>query len=232
MRKGIIQTVLILALGGCGVRPEARVAADSAGRPSTPATAVPTALPPSEVTATDSTIRIVARNGDTLQFVDSVGDGEYAVSYAYRGRLGTLPFYLIEVHYYETSGFLLIHDSTGRVIHIRNDPVISPDGREIVVAHHAWTSESGRSKLEVWTVSGDSLTTEFRWEQPIEYAWGPKEARWRNQDTIDVIKEVPTGYRQDMREVPAYLARVNGVWVTHGLFAPEDTITTHSRPTP
>jgi|GEM_PF-6336517 len=181
---------------------------------------------------TDSTIRIPLPSGDTITLASVRDAGDQAIEYVYRGHVAGLGFHLVRVQYYETSGFLLIHDSTGRQLKLRDEPVFSPSGREMVVAHHAWTTESGRSRVQVLSAHGDSLLTEYLWEQEIEYGWGPKEASWRTPDTIDVIKEVPTGYRQEVREIPAYLARVNGTWVAYGIPSPDDTTTTHSRSTP
>jgi hypothetical protein len=173
----------------------------------------------------DSVLRIPLRNGDSLQLLGRPGNGEQAVSYAYLRHLEAAPFHLVRVQYYETSGVILIHDSTGRQTKLRSVPVLSPDGTELLTFHHARTAESGPSQISIYRLSGDSLAMEWQFAQEDEEGWGPKEVSWRTADTIQVIKAVPTGGTPKYREVPTYIARAGSRWLLQGETVGKDSST-------
>lgn len=149
---------------------------------------------------------LISVAGDEVRLVDHDAGGPENVFYSYRGYLPEVGYHLVDVHYWEGGGYLLVHHRTGESIHLVGPPVVSPDHQRLVVASEAGMAGYSPNALQVWRVSPEGLALE--WEADD---WGAAEPRWQDPMTVrfrrsDRCPDEPVCYED------AVLRLRDGVW--------------------
>ncbi|MFO7892179.1 MAG: hypothetical protein R6U63_00475 [Longimicrobiales bacterium] len=136
----------------------------------------------------------VERSGDTLTIALSdagervlVDHGARAetVLYTYGGHLARVGYHVVQIHYYEGGEHLLIDDETGEETRVAARPVVSPDGRRMVIASFGGMAGYVPDLLQVRRVTPDGLDVE--WEvRPDD--WGAADPRWVDSTTVRFTK--------------------------------------------
>ena len=166
-----------------------------------------------KVTTVDSLITIPLKGGRILRLVSGSGDGEGARSFTYDRHLSSAPFHLVEVHYYESLGFDLIHDSTGKRSELSGEPLPSPNGSQIAAWAPGAQTEEEPSGIWLYQVQGDSVISEWVHE---DGDWGARDLVWVGEDSLQFIRMWPRRYRRPGHERPALLVRIGGAWNVEG----------------
>lgn len=138
----------------------------------------------------------VERSGDTLTIALSdagervlVDHGARAetVLYTYGGHLDRVGYHVVQVHYYEGGEHLLIDDETGEETRVAARPVVSPDGRRMVIASFGGVAGYVPDLLQVRQVTPDGVDVE--WEvHPDD--WGAADPRWVDSTTVRFTKRL------------------------------------------
>lgn len=124
----------------------------------------------------------------TLVDDDSDLSEDYHV-YRYEGRLPRTPFHAVHISYFESPGYVLVHEISGRQCTVDARPVVSPSGKFLAIGSLDLEAMMSPNVLTVHEVSGDSLVTSWT-EEPLD--WGPQELHWVDDKTLRLTRVVAT----------------------------------------
>lgn len=142
-----------------------------------------------EVVREGATLRITtARGVVSLADDDSDLSEDYRI-HRYEGRLEGTPFHAVHLSFFESPGYLLVHETTGRTCSVDARPVASPSGRRLAVASFDLEAMMSPNVLTLLEVSGDSLLTIWT-EEPDD--WGPQKLAWIDDDTLELTRVFAT----------------------------------------
>lgn len=159
------------------------------------------------VTRTGDTLVIRLSDGGERTLVDRGTDAK-TVRLTYGGYLDRIGYHLVNVHLYESGTYLLIDDATGQEMRAAAPPVVSPDGRRVVIASHEGEAGYRPNVLQVWRVTPDGLFVE--WDARPE-DWGAVDARWEDTATVRFVKATRCELR-DVCRAEATLRLRDGEW--------------------
>jgi hypothetical protein len=141
----------------------------------------------------------IKRVGDTLELrtgngvlkfediCDEIREDE-SVSYQFVGYFEDLNHALIEENYYEGRGYSLIGMKYGVRKKIDAIPLFSPDRTHFVTVDIGDAHSANR--LQIWRRHGQQDWFEMVWSfRPYEY-WAGASAKWRDDRTIEVTKQI------------------------------------------
>lgn len=210
-------------LGGCAER--SRPAPDTTGAPSpasSPA-ATPAAIEPGVAPAPPDSIGRL--RGDTLalrlttgryvQLVNSNGPtGEPDRAYTYRGVLEGGAYYVVDVHYYESGGVVLVDRTTGAVTETVDRPLVSPSGRLGVAAAYDLEIGEGANEIQLWRLLPRPATLVWSMPTPGDRAgaWGASVDRWIG-DSIVMMTRHERVENAPERQVPMRLVKRDTTWM-------------------
>ena len=163
---------------------------------------------------------MVLRDGGTLRITTAKGvvvlvddDGEFSEDYLihqYEGRLQGTPFHAVHLSYFESPGYLLVHESSGRQFPEDARPVVSPSGRRLAIGSFDLEAMMSPNVLTLYEVSGDSLLLLWT-EEPID--WGPEKLSWLGEDSLELTRVLATDRGPgDYDRVSARLIRADTGW--------------------
>jgi hypothetical protein len=146
----------------------------------------------------------VSRKGDKLIFkvahgkpvvlLDDPHDNDSYCRFIFVNFLGQIGYYLVEEERYELSQYRAINSKNGKQKILEDLPVISPDKKRIAVASLGVDSDSKYNGIFFYRLSGDSLRTEkvfLEDDVPDQERWGPSDAHWIDNKTVEFTKNVP-----------------------------------------
>lgn len=155
------------------------------------------------------TLVLRLRSGQSTRLVHDTTGGDDWVLYAFDGHVGRAPFFGIRVSYFEGSGYLIVHDSTGRRTQLDAAPLVSPSGRWLATASMDLVAAFDPTRLLVASLSGDTLQTEYE-VSPED--WGPDSLQWHSDDTLRFLQRWVTEEPGAYRSSPAQLIRSATGW--------------------
>lgn len=155
------------------------------------------------------TLVLRLRSGQEVRLAHDTAGSDNWVLYSFEGHLSGMPFYGIRVSYFEGSGYLIVHDSTGRRTQLDAAPLPSPSGKSIGTASLDLVAAFDPTRLFVATLVGDTLATEFELS-PTD--WGPDSLRWDGDDTLRFVQQWVTDEPGVYRSSAAQLVRSAAGW--------------------
>ncbi len=233
---------------GCSDR--SRPASDSvAARPTVSPRKVAAAQPPTTVPDTETTSALgpwpvppdsVGRlRGDTLELL--LTTGKYAqlinvgplrdpnLTYTYSDVLKGGAYYIVDVHYYESGGVVLVDRTTGEEITMVNRPVVSPSDSLGVATAYSLDIAEGENKIQIWQLLPHPATLAWSKETPgswTRHPWGASVDKWIGDSIIMMTRHVALEGKQDSlgdgpeRRVPMRLMRRETGWVLDTIAPP------------
>lgn len=134
--------------------------------------------------ANDSILTLYLDSGNELHFPK--WDRTDEVGYNFQNYFKEIDYYSLWVQYVEGGSIVLVNRKSGTKKYVIGEPYISPEAKRIVAINiDLWAGFSANG-IELLSVMGDSLKTEFSLE--IEN-WGPSGARWLSDDKLILEKE-------------------------------------------
>jgi hypothetical protein len=134
--------------------------------------------------------------GEFESFNDSSGNPNRSFTFSeYIEKQG---YYLVQVHYYEGTGFELINAATGVSVEIFDRPVFSPDGQRFFVVSTD-DYDPITNEMQVWTIKPSRVQKEWAYK-PKHWPWVI--AKWIDSSKIDVF------YREWSKERGEYPAKL------------------------
>ncbi|MFN8573548.1 MAG: hypothetical protein U0132_15950 [Gemmatimonadaceae bacterium] len=155
------------------------------------------------------TLVLTLRGRQSARLVHDTTGTDNSMLYAFDGHLSHAPFFGIRVSYFEGSGYLIVHDSTGRQTQLDAPPLVSPSGRLIATASIDLVAAFDPTRLFVASLNGDTLRTEFELS-PED--WGPDSLQWQGEDTLRFVQRLVTEEPGVYRSQPAQLIRSATGW--------------------
>ena len=157
-------------------------------------------------------VAIGLASGSVLTFLDDTTEGDRYVRRSYEGGVSGTDFVAVRETYYEGWRYLLVHAATGRVTALPDAPIVSPDGRRLLVASGDLEAGYVPNVLQVWRIERDTMTAELEIETAafaVGQGWAASSPRW-------ISDGVAVAYRRFLqRGIPA--ADSSMVWIVrHG----------------
>ncbi len=154
------------------------------------------------VRLTNGTMLVLANN-DAL---DTPNDS--FIVYFYKGMLADNQFFVVDVHYYETTTTLLIGVNDGKQYNIINKPHLSPDGKFIVTTS---ASENSAAGVFLWEIQHGKLTERLRYEPTGDESALFDFERWTGPHSADIVKLTLCTHRR-LGKISVHLTEKNGTW--------------------
>ena len=108
---------------------------------------------------------------------------EECVEYVFRGLVADKQFFLVDEYYYEGGTTLLFSRNTGEKYDIIDNPIVSLDGKYIVVASER---EDGHAGAYLWEINDGILISRFKYA-PSEYELF-RFNRWVDSTKVEMTK--------------------------------------------
>lgn len=125
--------------------------------------------------------------------------------HGYLGRVGPAGHHLVLRIHREHGNHLLIHALSGQSARLPTYPVVSPDGRQFVVASEDLMAGFRPNVVEVWSASASG----FRRDALFKPDWGPGEAKWITPREIEVRRTCLKSTEEDpAAALPCGIARI------------------------
>lgn len=143
-------------------------------------------------------LRLKLGNGrwHTIRDYQRANDEASTIKYSFRDYLTDIGYFLIHRQFYEGIDYLMIDERNGRRFVLQELPVVSPDRRRLVTASNGIIGGYSPNAVQIWRVTKSGLVL----EQTIRMRdWGPSDARWIDNQTIDLTKTFPTVDESGMR---------------------------------
>ena len=131
-------------------------------------------------------------------------------AYTLLGGLPGTQLLLLHTQFGEGNGFTLVHTGTGRASFVEGWPLVSPDGRSVLVAE---SDEFNRIGVFVYELQSDSLVPVLRLEHQN---WTPGLAGWTSANEAWVEQRIDNIAFPDSSRVvgKSILRRINGRWTS------------------
>jgi hypothetical protein len=155
------------------------------------------------------TLEIQVGNSRVVALTDDTTEGGSAIAYRYDRHLDPLPFHGIRTVFYEGSGYLLVHDSTGRQTYLDVRPEIAPDGTGWVTASFDLVAQFDPNRVVIGRIVGDTIAVDWS-TAPTE--WGPEGMRWVSKDSIRFTEQWATDRPDSTVPRPALVVRTPTGW--------------------
>lgn len=140
----------------------------------------------------DSSMLVLKKiSGDTVQFRNHITEDDSYERYDFRCRLAHTPWLVLDISYYEGSGYLMFNQKTGEKKYVENIPVVSTAGNYAAAANcdvDAGFTENGITIFRLDTAG--TLTEVYR---NLPNYWGPEEIKWVDDATLLIRQSVTTG---------------------------------------
>ncbi len=140
------------------------------------------------------------KNGMWGSMVDTNADSDQMLVFNLVYYFQKLGFYLIHVQKWEGDTYYLVDDIRGKKIQLDGIPIFSPDKSKFVVISKDMDAEYNPTSIEVWELSQPGMAKRLDRLEPEK--WGPKSARWKNDDCVEIEKE---GYEFKSNTYPSKL---------------------------
>jgi len=157
------------------------------------------------------TIFLKLNNGTVKALVNNFEESwSNYISYSFSKKLEDLPFYEINITYYEGTQVLLVSQMDGKEYLINSEPKISPDNKFIATASFDLDAHYNVNALNIWRIDSESLKVVFSIE-PI--TWGPSDLEWLNDSVISFTKNIVNEYSRDSLQEDHRIELKDSVWV-------------------
>jgi hypothetical protein len=154
-------------------------------------------------------VSIELKNGTRVRLADDTVQGDGYVVHRLEKHADRIPFHVVHASHIEGQSYKLVHDSTGHQLRIDAPPIVSPNARRFVTASIDLVAAYDPTRLMVWRVAADSAIAEWSIEPTT---WGPSDARWRDDDTVDFVANFTTSNPDSVRKSPASLVFDGSRW--------------------
>jgi len=134
--------------------------------------------------ANDSTLILFLANNKQLQLPK--WDNEQDAGYNFEHYFASIDYYLLHVQYGEGNGWMLVNRKNGFKKNIIGEPYISPDGKRILTVNSDLIAGYSENGIELFSISGDTLKTEFQLDVD---SWGATGAKWLSDKKVIIEKE-------------------------------------------
>jgi hypothetical protein len=134
----------------------------------------------------------IERDGEYLRFQFSAGrrvvlvsspdgcEGDGCTSYFFQEYIPKLDSYLVEVQYYETADYLLIHRRNGQQTQIAAYPEADPTGQRFIAIRN---DEMEGYVIQIWRLTANGPSLEFTYEPPQSCGF----VAWRSPDQVELL---------------------------------------------
>lgn len=120
-------------------------------------------------------------------------------------------YYIIERTYGgEGTDYLYINSSTGEQVELSARPLISPDGKRLLVAEMDIVAGFDWNGIAVYRIGEGKIISEY--EMDIREDWGPCDAAWSDSTTIRFNRCIPDKEGDSYTRKPAVLRLIKGRW--------------------
>ncbi|HEY8366868.1 MAG TPA: hypothetical protein VIL57_06950 [Bacteroidia bacterium] len=127
---------------------------------------------------TDSALVVILADGSELKMEDNLEDGDSYLQHSFHYYFPEIDYYLIDLQLYEGFCSKLINRKNGKEKIIFGKPYLSLDKSKIVCINSDLVAGFTFNGIELYTIKGDSLQTEF----VLETEWGPSDLKWLNEN--------------------------------------------------
>jgi hypothetical protein len=161
-------------------------------------------------------LRITPAGGAPVVLADDSTEGFDYERYRYRAFLRRAGYHLVEVTFWESTGFLLVSDRTGSATQVPEAPLFSPDGTRFASVSMDLAAFYEPNRVEIWKASREKPALEWELDLDGEAGspeWGPSDARWLDDRTLEFVKNEPTDDPEVLRRTRMRLRLQGGRWV-------------------
>ena len=153
------------------------------------------------IQATDSGYEITLLDGQKkilTNRMDSLAREDY-MSYDYRYYISKMGYFVFEYYAFESFGYALVNDKSGKIINIAGYPKPAPDFKHLVSFNPI--PNMGAYDLQIWGFTEDGLTSLFAKEM---YDYVPRSPKWLDAQTVQVtLKPIDTSNEIKVIELSA-----------------------------
>lgn len=155
--------------------------------PDTDLTGVPKDREPANLKAAGNVKRVddalifTLRNGSEKILKSNLEDEENTAEYIFMQSLDPIGYWEVLAFYYESFGYILINQTTGKEVYLWNKPVLSPDNKYLLIGSLDIEAGFIPNGFQLWSIENDSL--KLQWEKEIEN-WGAEKLIWTNDNHI------------------------------------------------
>ena len=103
--------------------------------------------------------------------------------YMFLGNIPQLPYWQIDSSVYEGNTTLLINKASGFISRLWSYPIVSPDGRHIIVQSQGIETAMAPNGLQLFDASTQKIT--LRWERLLQH-WEPYRVHWLDNKTLAI----------------------------------------------
>jgi hypothetical protein len=237
-RRGCVIVAIVVA--GCSdrshsasdsvaARPSASVPGATATqpRPVTPDTETTSApgpwpVPPDSIgRLRGDTLELRLTNGKYAQLINVGPSGDAHLTYTYSDVLQGGAYYIVDVHYYESGGVVLVDRATGDQITMVDRPVVSPSESFGVATAYSLDIAEGANEIQIWQLLPHPATLAWSMTTPGSFTahpWGASVDKWIGDSIILMTRHIRLEGKQDSlgngpeRRVPMRVVRRATGW--------------------
>jgi hypothetical protein len=170
------------------------------------------------VSRSADTLIIHLNNGATKRLVcaksesDGHGNSYYGEVFLFEGYLSKQGYFLVRQSWQDGDYvYLLIRDKDGYTFSVIDRPIISPNQKLFAMVSMDLITSINENAINLCEFAADRIRLIYNLE-PV--TWGPKDARWIGNDTLIIVKSIPTDSTfQHYVESNIFLVNRSGHWV-------------------
>jgi hypothetical protein len=153
-------------------------------------------------------------NGNTLKIQNKPYGGEDYGVYELLSYNKDIGFYVTKEHLYEGYFTFLISDIDGKKYQILDEPIISPDKKQLLVLSSDLYAQFNDSGVEIYSIESNVPVIKYKkmGNNVSEPTWGAKNGKWISNSEIEFTKETRSDNGKE-EESQVILKKINGKWV-------------------